>query len=113
MIYSIQLRVTGLTQTQANAGKTAITTRLQSKPRWDLERVDVTTPNSLMGTTDYGLVVEAHYTTRADLDTVASAVHTWLDTNAPVAAHGTLHVHDCTHDEHSPVGCVATLAWSK
>lgn len=110
MIYAIQLRVGGLTQAKATAAATAIKTRLTAKPRWNVESCGVCVPQ---GESKWEVSAFASYTTRANLDSVSSAVRTWLDANAPAGATGTLYVHDCTHDEDSPVGCVATLVWSK
>jgi hypothetical protein len=110
MVYAIQLRVGGLTQAEATAAATAIKTRLSAKPRWDAESVGAF--KSMLATT-WEVSASANYTTRADIDAISATAVAWLNANVPAGATGTLYVHDCTHDEDSPVGCVATLVWSK
>jgi hypothetical protein len=109
MVYAVQLSVNGLTQAQATAAATAIRTRLTAKSRWDVESVGAA---KMLGETTWGVCAEARYVTRANLDSVSAAAHTWLDANAPAAAHGTLSVHDCTHDGDGPCP-TPTVIWSK
>jgi hypothetical protein len=109
MVYAIQLQVQGFTEAKATEGVALVQTKLNSKLGCEVPSASAFEVSGL----SWGLVSLARYSTKSDRDFVLSDIQKWLKANVPAGATGELSVHDCTHDEKSPIECVSTVVWSK